>query len=72
MPSRDPGYHFGMVTALGWVAIAAGFAVVIALAVNVAATRAPNGFILRSSISVASIVVAGGIASLVLWLLGVV
>jgi len=61
-----------MVTPLGWVAVAAALGVVLALAVNVAITRTPVGFIARSSVSVAAVVVLAAIATLVLWILGVV
>jgi len=54
-----------------WIPVACGVCVIVALALQVA-TRRPEGFIARASVSLAGVVTVFAAASLVLWLLGVV
>ncbi len=54
-----------------WIPVACGVCVVIALAFQVA-TRTPDGLVARASLAVSGVVVIFALASLVLWLLGVV
>ncbi len=54
---------------LEWLAAAAGLAVVLALAAQVIVAK-PDGFVLRTSLTVSGIVVVFALASLILWLTG--
>ncbi len=54
-----------------WIPVACGVCVVIALALQVA-TRTPEGFVLRASLAISGVVAIFAVASLTLWLLGVV
>lgn len=53
-----------------WIPVACGLGVIVALALQVA-TRRPEGFVLRSSVSIAGVVLVFAVASLVLLLAGV-
>ncbi len=56
---------------LEWLVAACGLAIVLALAIQVTLAR-PEGFVVRTSWTLAGVVVAFGIATLILWIVGAV